>query len=112
MGSNWARVRRIFTVVRLVDRGFDASTARSDIQCLPKHFIRGAWALARASMVFTSHALYGGMAPGRRTRIVLPWHGESVVKPVGQLDGDRPVGAQRGRCVLSSAGRIRRPSSA
>jgi hypothetical protein len=87
-----ALIRRTFTLVRLVDPGFDASTARSDIRYLPKHSIRGAWALARVSTVFTSHALYGGMALGRRTRIVLLWHGE-VVKPVGRLDGDRPVAA-------------------
>jgi CDP-glycerol glycerophosphotransferase len=87
-----ALIERGYSPVRLVDPGFNPRTAQPGLSYVPKHSLRGAWALARAFTVFTSHALYRGLALGRRQRLVLLWHGE-VVKPVGRLDGDRPVPA-------------------
>lgn len=51
------------------------------------------WSFARAGTVFTSHALYGGQSSPPNQQLVLFWHGEGVVKPVGLLDGDPPVHA-------------------
>jgi CDP-glycerol glycerophosphotransferase (TagB/SpsB family) len=54
--------------------------------------IRGLWFFARSGVLFTSHALFGGLAKAGRQRNVLIWHGE-VVKPVGLLNNDRAIAA-------------------
>jgi hypothetical protein len=79
------------SVVRLTDRLTCAYWAPS-VRYERKHSLRGLWFFARSGILFTSHALFGGIATVKGQRNVLLWHGE-VVKPVGLLDGDRPVAA-------------------
>lgn len=55
-----------------------------------KKSLRGMWAFLRAGSVISSHELFGGRATVSGQRMVLFWHGEAT-KPVGLLDGDRPV---------------------
>ena len=78
--------------VRLTN-GVPASPFRvPGVQYRSKYTLAGFWAFARAGVVVTSQALYGGLGGGARQRTVLLWHGE-VVKPVGLLNGERALAA-------------------
>jgi CDP-glycerol glycerophosphotransferase len=78
--------------VRLTD-GADRSPFRvPGVRYRSKYTLAGFWSFARASVVITSQALYGGRGGGPRQRTVLLWHGE-LVKPVGLLVGDRALAA-------------------
>jgi CDP-glycerol glycerophosphotransferase len=72
-----------------------------------KTSVRGLLAYVRARFVFTSHALFGGLSAPASQTLVLLWHGEPPVKPVGLFDGDRPIGASCAP-VCSTLGRAYR----
>jgi CDP-glycerol glycerophosphotransferase len=78
--------------IRLTGESAGSKHRSRNVVYRSKRSLRGWWCFARASVVFTSHALYGGRSGGPRQRTVLLWHGE-VVKPVGLFDGDEPVPA-------------------
>jgi hypothetical protein len=87
-----ALVARGLRTVRLTDEAGGPGFRNAGVAYRPKRSLRGVWSVARAGVVLTSHALYGGLRGGPGQRMVLLWHGE-VVKPVGLLDGDRGVPA-------------------
>jgi CDP-glycerol glycerophosphotransferase len=86
---------------RLLERGHslirltqDSNSAyrQPEIRYHKRLSIEGMWSFARGGVLFTSHALFGGVSKVKRQRNVLLWHGE-VVKPVGLLHNDRAIAA-------------------
>ena len=84
--------RRAVSPVRLTN-GVAASGFRLEgVRYRSKYTLAGFWSFARADVVITSQALYGGLGGGARQQTVLLWHGE-LVKPVGLLNDDRALAA-------------------
>jgi hypothetical protein len=87
-----ALVQRGFTPVRLTNGAATSPFRLPGVRYRSKYTLGGFWSYARANVVFTSQALYGGLAGGSRQRTVLLWHGE-LVKPVGRLNDERTLAA-------------------
>lgn len=81
---------RGITPVRLTNGARSSQFRLQGVRYQSKYTIGGFWSFARAEVVFTSQALYGGHGAGRNQRMVMLWHGE-VVKPVGLLDNGRAL---------------------
>ena len=87
-----ALLARGITPVRLTNGATKSHFRIPGVIYRSKYALSGLWSFARAGVVFTSQALYGGMGGGPRQRTILLWHGE-VVKPVGLLDDGRALTA-------------------
>lgn len=81
---------RGFTPVRLTNGARSSPFRIAGVRYRSKYTLLGFWSFARAGVVFTSQALYGGLGGGSQQQTVLLWHGE-VVKPVGLLDNGRAL---------------------
>lgn len=87
-------MRRGYAPTVVLEKPLD-ETSRSrkprNVSAIPKNSARGRLAYLRASTIFTTHTPYRPHEPAIGQTVVNVWHGEALVKPVAQGDGDGPI---------------------